>query len=340
MTERSRPPYGASGRSSTPPIPRDEPEDDSKALLRRAVRDTPAVELPTPVPPRPQSDRPPRPSSDRPPPWPSPLPPAPALPSASNPPASDGKGGPKREATSLGGLSATPRSRPKITLDFEPLQLRSSPPPGAVSTAVPESRRGSASNPAPASTSSPPPSNERAEKGERRAEPTSAPPPDSSPIRRRAKKLWTDAEWQKLWLATQRRGWRSLAVLAGSKGMTTSPLEVASALADVGWQHLGRPIHVVDARETTLGHVETRISEVSLRMSKGDRVIVVLSSVFDNPATLPIARAADAALICVLLGQSEMSEAEQTVDEIGRERFLGSVVLKDPPRAAAPATDE
>jgi hypothetical protein len=147
------------------------------------------------------------------------------------------------------------------------------------------------------------------------------------------KKPWDDAEWQKLWLATQRRDWKSLAVVAGNKGMSTSPFEVASALADVGWQHLGRPIHILDMRETTLGHVETRIADMSVKTSKGDRVIVVLSSLFDNPATLPLARAADGVVICVLLGQSEMAPAEETVEDIGRDRFIGSVVLREPPRS-------
>jgi hypothetical protein len=157
----------------------------------------------------------------------------------------------------------------------------------------------------------------------------SAPPVADISKRRVKRKPWNDVEWQKLWLATQKKPWRSLAVVAGNPGMSATPLEVATALADVGWQHLGKPISVVDARETTLGHVETRIADVAFLVAKGERVLVVLSSTFDNPATLAVARSTDACVLCVSLGKSQMTPAARTVAEIGRERFLGSVCLRE-----------
>ncbi|MEO5728210.1 MAG: hypothetical protein ABI134_24590, partial [Byssovorax sp.] len=46
--------------------------------------------------------------------------------------------------------------------------------------------------------------------------------------------------WEKIWLAMQRRPWRSLAVISVGPGAFTPG--VASALAEVGSRHLGLPV--------------------------------------------------------------------------------------------------
>ncbi len=323
MSDKPPPRFAsAPPRPSGPPIPRDEPDDESP--LRRAVRATPAIELPTP-------------------------------------PAARVLGSPRRHDSGAKALAETPiPARARVAPSMVPPPYPSNPPPPVVyspapppyNPAPPVYARAPAAPPyspapppyhhAPHPPLSPPPAPPVEPAGAcaatavgPRVHVSSSPPQNTSsspaPLRR-LKKPWNDADWQKLWLAMQQTAWRSLAIVAGNPGMSTSPFEVATALADVGWQHLGKPITVIDARETTLGHVETRIADMAAKVAKNVRVIVVLSSTFDNPATLPLARAADGVILCVLLGLSKMGPAEQTVERIGRERFLGSVVLRDPPR--------
>jgi hypothetical protein len=137
-----------------------------------------------------------------------------------------------------------------------------------------------------------------------------------------------DVKMQKLWLAMQRHNWRSLAVIAGSKGLST--LELASTLAKIAWWYRGQPACVVDFRDLSLRLVEYQLREVAAQMNQGQKVIVALRSIVENPATILVANAVDAAVLCVRLGETQISAAEQTVNEIGREKFIGSIVLKNP----------
>ncbi len=140
-------------------------------------------------------------------------------------------------------------------------------------------------------------------------------------LRERAGETADAVAWEKIWLATQRRPWRSLAVIPAGPGAFT--LGVARALADVGSRHLGLPVRVTDATGVTLSRLEASLSELRAR-----RGIVALGPVLERPASLALARAADAVVLCLVLGESAISGAQQTIDEVGRERFLGSVLLK------------
>jgi hypothetical protein len=39
----------------------------------------------------------------------------------------------------------------------------------------------------------------------------------------------------------------------------------------------------------------------------------------------------DAAVLCVRLGVTKMASARRTVETIGRDKFLGTIVVRDPP---------
>jgi hypothetical protein len=109
-------------------------------------------------------------------------------------------------------------------------------------------------------------------------------------------------------------------------------METASILADVGWQHLGQPIQVMDLRETPLNLVETRLAELRVQKDRGERVFVVLSPVVDNPSTVAIGPHVDGLLLCLVLGMTPLSDAEKTIDELGRQHFLGTIVLRNAPK--------
>ncbi len=144
---------------------------------------------------------------------------------------------------------------------------------------------------------------------------------------RQLREFWNDPSWQKIWLAIQAKDWRSLAIVPGNQGLST--LGVAQALVDVGWQHRGLPIGLADLRNVTLPYIDAVIDEVRTHIQSGERVLIALRSPFENPAAIPIAQAADGALLCVGLGQTRISGAEETLEQVGKGRFLGSIVVRD-----------
>jgi hypothetical protein len=131
---------------------------------------------------------------------------------------------------------------------------------------------------------------------------------------------------QKLWLATQRRSWRSLAIVGTGKNVDT--LWVAELVAKLAWWYRGQPSCVFDLRDLRLRLLEYHEREVASQVNLGQCVVIALRSVFENPTTIPMARSADAVVLCIALGKTEFKAAEQTLAEVGRDRVLGSIVLK------------
>jgi hypothetical protein len=140
-------------------------------------------------------------------------------------------------------------------------------------------------------------------------------------------RYWEDVKLQKLWLATQRRTWRSLAVMAAGKSVDTLP--IAEMLAQIAWCYRGQPSCVFDLRDVSLRLAEYQIREAHAQVEAGTRVLVALRSVAENPTAALIAREVDAVVLCVQLGRTELKAAEHTIDEIGRDRVLGSIVVRN-----------
>ncbi len=143
-----------------------------------------------------------------------------------------------------------------------------------------------------------------------------------------APNAWDDLILQQLWLATQRREWRSLALVGASKSVDT--LWIAELLAKLAWWYRGQPSCVFDLRDLSLRLVEYHQNEVTAQVGSGNCVIVALRSIFENPTAVPIARAADAVVLCVSLGKTDFKAAEQTIAELGRDRVIGSIVVRKP----------
>jgi hypothetical protein len=57
------------------------------------------------------------------------------------------------------------------------------------------------------------------------------------------------------------------------------------------------------------------------------RVVVTIESVLSNPLGIMLAQAADAAFLCARKRKTKLSAARRTVELIGRDLFVGSVVL-------------
>jgi hypothetical protein len=141
-----------------------------------------------------------------------------------------------------------------------------------------------------------------------------------------APRAWDDLRLQRLWLATQRREWRSIALLGASKSIDTLP--IAELLSKLAWWYRGQPSCVFDLRDLSLRLVDYHLCEVKSQADGGACVVVALRSIFENPTAAPVARAADAIVLCVGLGVTDFKSVEKTLAEVGRDRVLGSIILR------------
>lgn len=139
---------------------------------------------------------------------------------------------------------------------------------------------------------------------------------------------WHDAEWQRLWLTIEARPWRTLALIPASEGASLdfTPM-IAMLLSRTGMVHLGRPIQVADATHVPLNQLTAFFSEVERSTGHGERLLVALPPADKNAITASIARASDAALLCVLSEKMSMRAAKRTVNLVGSTRFLGSAIF-------------
>jgi hypothetical protein len=134
--------------------------------------------------------------------------------------------------------------------------------------------------------------------------------------------------WEKIWLSLQQREWSSVALVPTGSEISDATIDIAQALCAVGMDHLRQPISVLDVRGVSLGLTEMRIAELRSKVGRGERVLVVVGPVDENPAGKPIAAATDAAILCFKLGESLLGSAKKTIESFGRPRFLGAVALR------------
>jgi hypothetical protein len=134
------------------------------------------------------------------------------------------------------------------------------------------------------------------------------------------------ADWRRIWLATQSRPWRALAIVPGDDGLPT--FEVASRLMWIG-RSLGDPICVADLRGAT-HYAGAFLEIVAYHVSRGERIVMPTYTT-DHDLTIPIARGADCVLLCVALGSTRVRRIEETLADVGKDRFVGSILLNTAP---------
>jgi hypothetical protein len=134
-----------------------------------------------------------------------------------------------------------------------------------------------------------------------------------------------DVAWQRLWLATRRKAWTTLAIVPVSADLSALP--TARALASVGWYHLDRPVDVLDATETDLSALQEVLDDLGRRRSARRITVVAVGPAGSSPVSAGIARAVDAALLALHLGD-RVADAERALEDIGAEHFLGSVLVR------------
>jgi len=135
-----------------------------------------------------------------------------------------------------------------------------------------------------------------------------------------------DPVWQRLWLRCQQHDWQSLAFIGSSKRDPDGVLEIAHGMARLA-SELGQELTVFDARSLGLKDMGRMLAQIQSITSRGKRCIVVLKLVTENATTVPMAQNVDAALLGVFIGETSVIAASRTLDEVGRPKFLGTVVL-------------
>lgn len=143
-------------------------------------------------------------------------------------------------------------------------------------------------------------------------------------------------ELQELWFSALRYRWSSLAVVPADRGI--SSVHIAQALGEMARaQTGGQLVHVVaegldmqssSALVNTMAARRDRASNGAQGPWHGREIIVAVDPVVVNPAGVAVALAADAVLLHVVLGRTNLSSARRTIDLIGWDRFLGCVLEK------------
>jgi hypothetical protein len=132
-------------------------------------------------------------------------------------------------------------------------------------------------------------------------------------------------EMQRLWFATLRKDWSSLVLVPAHSGGSASA--VGRALAQVATLHKDSSIKLISAEGCDLAGASRLIIDMTTHVATGGLAIVVLDSVLSNPAGIPIALAADSAVLCVQIGDADFESSRRTVEVLGKSRFLGAVTV-------------
>lgn len=145
---------------------------------------------------------------------------------------------------------------------------------------------------------------------------------------------------QELWFSLARREWTTLAFVPASSAVSAMPL--ARKLSAIGAVFRGAAVGVRDGTSLDLAGaaalaLELQTSNTSwTSMGTGarkpgsdesTRTLVALDPVIDNPMSIPVALAADAVLVVIARRVTTRASAERTIEQIGRERILGAVLI-------------
>ena len=154
--------------------------------------------------------------------------------------------------------------------------------------------------------------------------------PSVSPSIRRIDRpgTWGNIDWQRLWLNVEQFRWRTLALVpAGANVPLDLTVDAAVALARTGMSHHGRQIHVADATRVGFEDIADFIEQLRDTLAGGPTILALAPASY-SPVTVQLAQSADLSLLCVVLSSMRLSEARRTVDEIGRQHFLGAITFQ------------
>jgi hypothetical protein len=133
-------------------------------------------------------------------------------------------------------------------------------------------------------------------------------------------------ELQRLWFSLAEKSWSALLIVpapgvAGALAIATGLLHISRRAG------LEPSASVIDATHTSLEQAAGLVNQLATRLAQGERALVAIDRLDDNPAALPLVARCDAALLCLTKGRSNLGSTRRTIERCGRQRFLGSVLL-------------
>lgn len=134
-------------------------------------------------------------------------------------------------------------------------------------------------------------------------------------------------EWPQLWFSARQQKWNALVIVPASSDGATA-LFIANNLVESARLYCEDEVQLVNG--IGAGHVAANeiVAALKLAAQQGTQSIIAVDCPMTSHAAIHIARAADAAILLVPLGAARLTSARQTIDAIGRGRFIGSVTLK------------
>ena len=141
---------------------------------------------------------------------------------------------------------------------------------------------------------------------------------------------------QQLWFSIQRLEWSSLVIVPADGN--SSAIDFGRPLHEMGKLAMGDRLRLLDAREVKLDKTAPLILDMAGAnrphpagtQQWSERVLVMIESVLAAPSAIPVALAADAALLCVELGKTSIAGARETIQIIGAQRFVGCITIPAP----------
>ncbi len=151
------------------------------------------------------------------------------------------------------------------------------------------------------------------------------------------KGFWDRTDWERIWFRTQSRDWRALAVVPSDVETEAAAYDMARFIAGLATQHEEK-LSLADFRDVPLPRVSAFLQLADWHLGFGERLIYATRSIAENVATVRVARSADCVLLCASLGTTPLRAIEDAIEQIGRDRFLGSVLFRPPKRGRANET--
>jgi len=133
-------------------------------------------------------------------------------------------------------------------------------------------------------------------------------------------------ELQQLWLQLVRSEWSSLVLIPTEPG--TSARSVAGALVDMALFYDLGEFKIIDALGASLQDGVRLAKDLAAAVAKGSRVVVSVDAPMQNGGAMPLVMAAEAALLLVRLGASEVESTRSIIEIVGRARVIGAVALR------------
>jgi hypothetical protein len=127
------------------------------------------------------------------------------------------------------------------------------------------------------------------------------------------------------WFALSQFDWRSVALVPADPA--TPAAAIANAIAVAGANFSDSLLGLLVVHGLTPVTARSVLTEIGQRSAHGERSLVVTDSPIVDPLVIPVARAVDACILVVHLGDTNLADARETITAIGEERFIGCITI-------------